>query len=65
MAGQSKRLASVPVQRTLSSHMGELSEPNEYEPLGRIVPPAAAKERESKIKGSIPLDGEVGKTRVK
>ena len=64
MAGQSKRLASIPVQRILSSHMGELAEPNGYEPLTRIIPPAAAKERENKIKGSIPLDGEVGKTRV-
>ena len=46
LAGQSKRLASVPEQRTLSSHMGELGGPNGYKPLARIDPPAAAEERE-------------------
>ena len=62
LAGQSKRLLSVPVQRTLSSHMGELVAPIGYAPLGRIVPPAAP--RENKNKGSMPFDRNISKTRV-
>ena len=48
LAGQSKRLLSVPEQQTSSSHMGELAAPNGYMPLGRIVPPAAPRENKNK-----------------